>query len=171
MKIISLTAQALSAEGFKPFGDVIEADFQSEKHFSINGGLIERFNDLADVDVAQHGGHPLINLAICNHATEFPYKIPLMERHPLGSQAFIPMDDTPMIIAVAPAGDTIIPESIQAFISNGQQGINYRPGIWHMPMSPLKIGIKMLMIDRGGPGHNCDESPLNDVEVIIKAEF
>jgi len=79
---------------FAPFGDVIEADPKSENHFSINGGLIERFNDLATVDVGTENGRTLINIAICNKATTFPYIIPFLERHPLGSQAFIPMDDT-----------------------------------------------------------------------------
>ena len=170
MKHITLTAQALTAKGFAAYGDVIEADPTSEKHFSINGGLIERFNDLAHVDVTTESGRPLINLAICNHATQFPYQVPLLERHPLGSQAFIPMDDTPMIVVVAPAGDTIVPEKIEAFITNGEQGINYHKGVWHMPMSPLKAGIKMLMIDRGGPGHNCDERALTDVEIMVHIE-
>ncbi|RVU86595.1 ureidoglycolate lyase [Leucothrix sargassi] len=168
---IELIAEPLTAEGFAPFGNVIEADPESENHFSINGGLIERFNDLATIDVNDEGGRPLINIAICNKATQLPYSIAFLERHPLGSQAFIPMDDTPMIVAVAPAKDEIDPSEIRAFISNGKQGINYHKSIWHMPMTPLADGIKMLMIDRGGEGNNYEEFHFPDVDLVLNAEL
>jgi len=164
---IHLTAEPLTAEAFAPFGEVIEADPNSDNHFSINGGLIERFNDLATVDVATENGRTLINIAICNKATPLPYHIMFMERHPLGSQAFIPMDKTPMIVAVAPAKDHIEPSDIRAFISNGNQGINYHKNIWHMPMAPLADGIKMLMIDRGGEGDNYEEFHFSDEDVFL----
>lgn len=164
---IHLIAEPLTAEGFVPFGDVIEADPSSENHFSINGGLIERFNDLATIDVTPEGGRPLVNIAICNKATSLPYHIVFLERHPLGSQAFIPMDDTPMIVAVAPAQDHIEPSDIRAFITNGKQGINYNRSVWHMPMAPLADGIKMLMIDRGGEGNNYEEFHFPEVDIHL----
>lgn len=166
-KQIHLTAEPLTAEAFAPFGEVIEADPNSDNHFSINGGLIERFNDLATVDVGTENGRTLINIAICNKASPLPYHIKFLERHPLGSQAFIPMDETPMIVAVAPAKDHIEPSDIRAFITNGKQGTNYHKNIWHMPMAPLADGIKLLMIDRGGEGENYEEFHFPEVDVFL----
>lgn len=164
---IKLITEPLTAEAFAPFGNVIEADLNSGQHFSINAGAVERFNDLAQVNVCAQSGLPLISLAICNHATTLPFHIAFLERHPLGSQAFIPMCDTPMIIAVAPATDKVNPADIRAFMTNGQQGINYHPSIWHMPMAPLKNNIKMIIIDRGGEGNNYEEFHFPNYQINI----
>lgn len=164
---IELVAEPLTANSFAPFGDVIEADPSSEGHFSINDGAIERFNDLANIQNLSKDGRTLINIAICNRATPLPYHITFLERHPLGSQAFIPLCETPMIIAVAPPLDHIDPADIRAFISNGQQGINYHPNVWHMPMAPLKDNIKMIMIDSGNQEGNYEEFRFTDYKITL----
>jgi len=169
-KIINIKAEALTAESFLPFGDVIEADTSSANHFSINDGAIERFNDLAHIDTGAEGGRTLVNIAICNYETTLPFSISLMERHPLSSQAFIPLDNTPMIVAVAQAKEDLVPSDISAFITNGYQGINYHKDVWHMPMTPLKKGIRLLMIDRGDGGGNYAEHIFTEHEVFIHAD-
>ena len=140
---VQLEAHPLSREAFAPFGDVIETD--GARHFSINAGAIERFHDLATVDVGtEEGGRPLISIAQCNQASELPYEVPFVERHPLGSQAFIPLDDTPLLVVVAPPGEEVKAGEVRAFISNGRQGVNYRPGTWHIPLISVKEEINKL---------------------------
>lgn len=171
IQTIELVAEPLTAKSFAPYGDVIEADPKQDGHFSINGGAIERFNDLANIQSLTKNGKTLVNIAICNRATALPYHITFLERHPLGSQAFIPMCDTPMIIAVAPPLDHINVSDIHAFITNGQQGINYYPNVWHMPMAPLKDNIKMIMIDSGNEDGNYEEFRFSDHRITLDADI
>lgn len=166
MATLNLIASPLTREEFAPYGDVIETE--GAKHFSINAGAIERFHDLAGVDVgAEEQGRALISIAHCNEPSALPYRVPFVERHPLGSQAFIPTDDTPLVVVVAPAGKTVDPHDLRAFISNGRQGINYHRGVWHIPLISLREGQQMLIVDRGGPGQNCDELYFEDAEIIV----
>lgn len=81
----------------------------------------------------------------------------MVERHPLGSQAFIPMQDTPWLVVVADAGENPLPGSLRAFRASGRQGVNYRRGVWHHPILVLKPDQDFLVVDRAGPGENCDE--------------
>ncbi len=166
MNKVTLKLQPLSAELFSPFGDVIEVS--GADHFSINAGTIERYHDLAEVDLGPGDeGRALISIAKCNSVSHLPYCLPLLERHPLGSQAFIPTDDTPLVIAVAPVGESVNISEIQAFISNGSQGINYKRGVWHMPLITLNKHQQLIIVDRGGSGNNCDEFCFENVEVQL----
>ena len=123
METLQIRAKPLTREAFAAFGDVIETE--GARHFSINAGAIERFDDLATVDVdAEGGGRPLVSIARCNRVSALPYEIPLLERHPLGSQAFIPLDDAPLVVVVAPPGEAVAPGEVRAFVSNGEQGVN-----------------------------------------------
>ena len=162
---LDLRLEALTKEAFTPFGDVVE--IADVRHFSINQGSVERYHDLANLDVLEEGGRPLVSIVCCNDLASLPYTLPLMERHPLASQSFIPMDETPMVVAVAEPGDDLRPQNIRAFISNGQQGVNYARGVWHMPMIFLKETQRMLVIDRGGNGHNLDEHTFDDWEIVL----
>jgi ureidoglycolate lyase len=83
--------------------------------------------------------------------------VKLVERHPAGSQAFIPLGDVVMCVVVAPAGEAVAPDDLCAFVSNGRQGVNYRRGTWHMPLVAFERGQRLIVIDRGGPGDNCEE--------------
>lgn len=144
----------LSRAAFAPFGDVIETP--GAKSFPINAGMVERFHDLARVETVD-GGHPLISIFRGQ-----PYALPLavrhVERHPLGSQAFFPVGgDTRYAVIVAPPGDTVRPEDLRAFVAAPGQGVNYRPGIWHHVLLTLEQPADFIVVDRGGPGDNCDE--------------
>ena len=86
-----------------------------------------------------------------------PLQISLMERHPLSSQAFVPVDGQRYIVVVAPAGDAPKPESLRAFVATGDQGINYRRGVWHHPMIALDRVCEFVEVHRAGPETNCDE--------------
>ena len=165
MQQINIQVAPLTADAFKAFGDVIE--IEGAQHFPINQGTVERYNDLASVQIGGEEGRPLISIVTCNEWFTLPHKLPFLERHPLGSQAFIPMGNTPIVIAVAEAGESPHPEQIKAFISNGYQGINYHTNVWHMPMLFLEKDQRMVVVDRGGEGNNCDEFPFPEHEIII----
>ena len=84
---------------------------------------------------------------------KFPMKIDMMEKHPLGSQAFVPMNETKFLVFVAPKGKKPDTKKIKSFIVPKQTGINYKPGIWHFPLISTK-NMHFLVIDRKGIGNN-----------------
>jgi ureidoglycolate lyase len=159
-----LAVEPLTRGAFAPFGDVIESEGRA--HYPINAGTAERYNDLATVDVGASGGRPLISLCRAQ-PVDLPLTLRLMERHPLSSQAFIPLSNTPFLVVVAPAGELGI-ESIRAFRSNGRQGINYRAGTWHHPLIALERISDFLVVDRGGQGDNCDEVPIAKRGIVVE---
>ncbi|MDC2859446.1 MULTISPECIES: ureidoglycolate lyase [unclassified Delftia] len=161
---LRLRAQPLTAEAFAEFGEVI--DSAGHTPLLINDGMTERYHALARVDTGGSEGHALINLF---HAR--PYALPLqltsMERHPLGSQAFMPLDAQPFIVVVAPLGEQVAPGDLRAFITNGRQGVNYRRGVWHHSLIALNAPARFIVVDRGGPGDNCDVVPIGDAEGVV----
>ncbi|MCY1176174.1 Ureidoglycolate lyase [compost metagenome] len=84
----------------------------------------------------------------------------MMERHPLASQAFVPLSGRAYLVVVAPAGPAPQVEDLRVFLARGDQGVNYAPGVWHHPLLALDEVSDFLVIDRGGPGDNCDEVKL-----------
>ena len=161
---MKISIAPLTAGGFAAYGDVIETE--GRDHYPINAGMAERYSGLAKVDVAAAGGRPLISLCRARPIT-LPLSLRLMERHPLSSQAFIPLSRSPFLIVVAPAGETLRSEDIRAFRSNGRQGINYRAGTWHHPLLALDETTEFLIVDRGGDGRNCDEIPIDDRGIVV----
>ena len=153
-----LQIETLTREAFAPFGDVIQ--LEGAHHYPINLGTTERFHDLAKVDVADEGGRPLINV-FRGQPRELPFEIRMMERHPFGSQTFIPMEDSPYLIVVALPGPLVF-ENFRAFITKGWQGINYARNTWHHPLLALGKVSDFIVIDRGGPGNNCIEESLTE---------
>ncbi len=154
--MITLPVEALTAVAFAPFGDVIEA--RDETAFSVNDGQAQRFHDLARVEVGAEG-QTLVSI-FRSAPCAFPLALHKVERHPLGSQAFIPLGVHPFLIVVAATAATDVPTRPRAFLSNGRQGVNYRPGLWHHALVALDVSTDFLVIDRGGPGANCDVAAL-----------
>jgi ureidoglycolate lyase len=162
---LQLDPAPLSAEAFKQYGDVIQ--IEDAHHFSMNGGKLERYYDLAQINVGtETGGRPVMSIASCNQITEFPLNIPFLERHPHGSQAILPLFKQTMIVVVAPVDDSISLDNIRAFYSNGAQGINFHAGVWHFPIIALERDQAFLIVDRGGPNKNCDEFRFNEADEI-----
>jgi ureidoglycolate lyase len=145
----------LTIEAFEPFGDVIEPD-NAEEIRLINGGTTTRFHDLARVDVSAEGGRTLVNI-FRGKPFALPVEIAMMERHPLGSQAFVPLHDRPFLILVAP-DDGGRPGRPVAFVARGGQGVNYARNTWHHPLIALDVMSDFLVIDRGGEGVNLEEA-------------
>jgi len=164
---ITLRGELLTRKSFAPFGDVIETD--CAEHFSINAGSTERFHDLATVDVLAEGGWPLISIFRGQPVGDFPVRLRLMERHPLGSQAFVPLSPQPFLVVVAGGGGRPAPHSLRAFVSAPGQGVSYHRGTWHHPLLALGEVSDFLVVDRGGPGHNCDEVELDPEQPVFVA--
>jgi ureidoglycolate lyase len=161
---VTLKPLPLTRERFAPFGDVIET--ASERRESMNESRFDRFDDLADVDV---DARVAISIARSRMATVLPYRFDVIERHPLGSQALVPLDPFRFVVVVAPPGQSAETGDLQAFITNGRQGINYRRGTWHMPMIAFEAGQRFLVIDRAGSGPNCDEHVLDEPVLLLEA--
>lgn len=143
----------LTREGFTQFGDVIEVNDQA-KNYSINDGFTQRYHDLANVDVTEKNGRTLINI-FRSTPLEQPVSIKMMERHPLSSQAFIPMGQQPYLVVVAPKGEFDITK-IEVFLASANQGVNYHKGTWHHYCLALHQVSDFIVVDRGGAGENCD---------------
>lgn len=157
MKII---IEPMSADAFAPFGDLLEAKGMPDK--IINQGLCGRFHDRARMDFSD--GRAGISIF---HAEkrDLPLKLDLVERHPDGSQAFVPMSHQPFLVVVA-EDQNGIPQNIRAFLTEAGQVINIHRGVWHGVLTPLYDPGLFAVIDRIGEGPNLEEYWLPD-EVII----
>lgn len=157
MKII---IEPMSADAFAPFGDLLEAKGTPDK--IINQGLCGRFHDRARMDFSD--GRAGISIF---HAEkrDLPLKLDLVERHPDGSQAFVPMSHQPFLVVVA-EDQNGIPQNIRAFLTEAGQVINIHRGVWHGVLTPLYDPGLFAVIDRIGEGPNLEEYWLPD-EVII----
>lgn len=162
----SLAPLPLTSERFAPFGDVI-ATSPPTRH-AMNEARFERFDDLARVNVDHASdGRVAVSIARCRAATALPYRFDMIERHPLGSQAFVPLNGQRFIVVVAPPGESADIDDLRAFVTNGHQGVNYHRGVWHMPLIALEAGQEFLVIDRAGEGANCEELILSERVTLL----
>lgn len=161
---ISLRPEPLTKERFAPYGDVIEASLENPD--AMNAARFQRFDDLCDVDMG--GGDVALSVARCRAPTMLPLRLDMVERHPLGSQAFVPLKPCRMVIVVAPPGEGVEVSELRAFVTNGKQGINYHRGTWHMPLIAFDAGQEFLIVDRGGSESNCETHMLDD-DVMLEA--
>lgn len=150
--MITLRPAPLTKTAFAPFGDVVE--MEGARHYPINQGFAERCNDLAHVDVTAEGGAVNVGIVTAD-PRPLPIVIKLMERHPLGSQIFFPLQDRDWLVLVA--GDLDEAASFRAFRASGRQGINYARNAWHHPLLVFDEGQRFLVVDRKGPGNNLEE--------------
>ncbi|MFZ6691394.1 ureidoglycolate lyase [Undibacterium sp. SXout20W] len=156
----TLTLQTLSREAFAPFGEVIMLD--GARHYPINQGTTERFHALATANTETQNGKTILSV-FRGQPRSLPLAITVMERHPLGSQAFVPTSqnsEDEYLVVVAPPGEFDV-TTMQAFICRGFQGVNYAPGVWHHPLIALHKVSDFIVMDRIGEGFNCDEVALD----------
>ena len=135
---------------FAAYGDLISSN--AIKPMDINAGYAKRFDDLAKINTSKDKGETIVSIFSALKRS-FPMKIDMMEKHPLGSQAFVPIKETIFLSFVAPAGDAPEINKIQSFIIPTKMGINYKPGIWHFPLISTE-DTNFLVIDRKGEGEN-----------------
>lgn len=157
-----LTPEPLTAKAFAPFGSVIEASDEAVK-LDINQGHALRYDRLAEIDVADGGGTGAISLFRARPLAELVLRG--FERHPLGSQTFVPLSGRPYLVAVAPPGD-FDPAGIRLFRAGPHQGVHYRKGVWHHFLLVLEES-DYLVVDRTGPGDNCEEVELAGADEIL----
>ncbi len=151
----TVKARPLTAQAFAPYGDMLET--QGEPDRIINQGFCGRWHDRATLDFGPDGR---AGISIFKAAPrDMPYKLDLLERHPEGSQAFIPMSMTEWLVIVA-TDQGGIPGQITAFIAAPGQGINLHRGTWHGVLTPLHAPGLFAVIDRIGDTANLQECPL-----------
>jgi ureidoglycolate lyase len=160
---VVIKAEPLTAAAFAPFGEVIETAGHTPR--LINAGTAERFDDLAPVDVLANGGRPLISIFKAT-PRPLPFTVTGLERHPLSSQAFYPLDRLPFLVVVADSGRAPWESRIRVFRASGHQGVSYRRNTWHHALLAIGQTCHFLVIDRGGPEENCDEVTVDPPIVV-----
>ena len=140
----------VNKSNFLKFGEVITTEHI--KPIEINNGYAQRFDGIANLDTKDQNGETTISIFSALKRT-FPMKIDMMEKHPLGSQAFIPMKETTFLCLVAPEGEKLDLNKIESFIISPGLGINYKAGTWHFPLISTE-DMNFLVVDRKGSGNN-----------------
>lgn len=162
-----LTPRPLTREAFAPFGPVLE--IPGANHYPINNGMTERHHDLAPVELAGEEARALISI-FRGQPYALPLKLTLVERHPLGSQAFMPLNGKPWLAIVCPDGPGDKPGRPEVFLCRGDQGVSYPRGRWHAVLTPLGEAQDFLVIDRGGAGKNLEEFAFEEPWIIQSLE-
>lgn len=166
----TVSVQPLTQEAFAPFGDVIE--LCKAPDFLINQELCGRHHDLAQLDFSPQMGNGRAGISLFDAVPRrLPYQLEMMERHPLGSQAFLPLHEAPFLIITA-KDDGGHPARPQAFVSAPGQGINFHRNVWHGVLTPLqsdqhRCGL-FAVIDRIGEGNNLQEVWFQEPYLIIQ---
>ena len=156
-------SQPLTREAFMDFGDILSMDEVAP--VMINAGRTKKYAGLSAIRVLDEAQ---ANISIYRSIpVVFPFRVLKLERHPLGSQAFMPLHSRPFPVVVAPTGPAPGTADIRVFLTNGRQGVNLHPGVWHHFQLSLEEESDYLVIDRGGGRENIDECVIND-KVLIR---
>jgi len=148
-----ITIEPLTRATFAPFGQVIELD--GAQHYPINRGMVERYHDLARIELGGPDPRPLLSL-MRGRPYALPLSLDMVERHPLGSQAFYPLSPRPFLVIVA-LDHHGTPQTPRAFRTAPGQGVNLAMNTWHGVLTPLEAESDFLVVDRGGIGNNLEE--------------
>lgn len=149
-----LAVEPLTKSAFRPFGEVIET--KGAKSWPINEGFARRFHDLAGIDVKSGGGRAVLSVFRATRRP-MPLIINMLERHPLGSQAFIPLQQVDWLVVAAEGEAAPDLRTLRCFSARGSQGVSYAINTWHFPVLILVPKQDFLVIDRDGPGDNLEE--------------
>ena len=154
----------ITKQNFSSYGDIISTEDTTP--IDINAGYAKRYDDLANINTSKDNGESIVSIFSAIKRT-FPMKIDMMEKHPLGSQAFIPMKETTFLAFVAPKDETLDLNKIEAFIIPPGIGINYYPGTWHFPLISTE-DMNFLVVDRKGSGDNLVIKNLDKENITLK---
>ncbi|MDT3684999.1 MAG: ureidoglycolate lyase [Pseudorhodoplanes sp.] len=157
----TIDIEPLTRAAFAGFGDVVDAE--GAEWIDINQGFARRVNDLAKIDVTDEGGSVNISLFTAR-ARPRPIAISMMERHPLGTQLFFPLQEAPWLVLVCT--DPADRDSYRAFLATGWQGVNYAKGVWHHPLLVMTDNERFIVVDRAGPGRNLQEIWLDAEQML-----
>jgi ureidoglycolate lyase len=161
---IVIKPKPITKENFSKFGDMITT--KNIKPLEINNGYAKRFDNIAKLDTSNENGETTISIFSALKRS-FPMKIDMMEKHPLGSQAFIPMKETTFLTLVAPEGKKPDLEKIESFIIPNGIGVNYNTGVWHFPLISTE-DMDFLVVDRKGSGDNLIIENLEKEDISLK---
>jgi len=161
---ITINPKPITKENFSKFGDMITT--ANIKPIEINEGYAKRFDGIANLNTSKDNGETTICIFSALKRS-FPMKVDMMEKHPLGSQAFIPMKQTNFLVLVAPEGNKPDLNKIEAFIIPHDIGVNYNPGTWHFPLIATE-DMNFLVVDRKGSGDNLVIEKLDKEEIVLK---
>lgn len=150
----TITAQPLTRKTFAPFGQVLDPD-EWDNHYPINAGKCERYHDMATAEAAGTDARVILSI-FRGTPYPFPLQLTMMERHPYGSQAFMPLSPKPFLLVVA-ADTPDGPGEPQAFVTSGGQGVNYPKNLWHAVLTPIGQPQDFLVVDRAGVEKNLEE--------------
>ena len=164
MSNLIIKPKAINKENFKKFGDMITTD--DIKPLKINDGYAKRYDGIANLDAKKDNGESIISIFSALKRS-FPMKVDMMEKHPLGSQAFIPMKETTFLAFVAPKGTKPDLDKVEAFIIPKGVGVNYNAGIWHFPLIATE-DMDFLVVDRKGEGDNLVLHDLNKENITLE---
>ena len=156
-----VATEPLTRESFAPFGQVIDT---SGAPLWINAGTTARYHDLARIELEGDDARPLISIFRGQPFT-LPFTLALVERHPLGSQAFFPLSGRPFLVVVVPDNGGI-PGTPRAFLTRPHQGVNIALNVWHGTLTPLEAASDFLVVDRGGGGSNLEEHRFDEPVII-----
>ena len=154
----------ITKENFAKYGDMIST--KDIKPLEINNGYAKRYDGIANLNTSSDNGETTISI-FSALKRNFPMKIDMMEKHPLGSQAFIPMKETTFLTFVAPEGEKPNLEKVECFIVPKGKGVNYKAGVWHFPLISTE-DMDFLVVDRKGSGDNLIIENLENEEIILK---
>lgn len=160
----TIVIEPLTAEAYASFGQVIQ--IEGAQHYPINGGMTERYHDLAKVELSGVHPRPLVSIAR-GQPYQLPLTLKMVERHPLGSQAFYPLSGRPFLSIVAPDQGGV-PGTPRAFLAGPGQGINMAMNCWHAVLTPLEAVSDFLIIDRGGEGNNLEEYHFGEPYLVVE---
>ena len=164
MTNLSIKPKPITKDNFKKFGDMITTE--DINPIEINNGYAKRYDGIAKLDTKKENGESTICIFSALKRS-FPMKVDMMEKHPLGSQAFIPMKETTFLVFVAPNDERLDLNKIEAFIIPPGIGINYNPGTWHFPLISTE-DMNFLVVDRKGSGDNLVIQNLDKENIILK---
>ena len=154
----------ITKENFAKYGDMIST--KDIKPLEINNGYAKRYDGIANLNTSSDNGETTISI-FSALKRNFPMKIDMMEKHPLGSQAFIPMKETTFLVFVAPKEEKLDLNKIEAFIIPPGIGVNYSPGTWHFPLISTE-DMNFLVVDRKGSGDNLVIENLEKENITLK---
>ena len=154
----------ITKENFSKFGDMITTE--NIKPLEINNGYAKRFDGIATIDTSNKNGETTISIFSALKRS-FPMEIDMMEKHPLGSQAFIPMKETIFLTLVAPVGEKPEIDKIESFIIPKGKGVNYKAGVWHFPLIATE-DMDFLVVDRIGSGENLIIENLVQEKILLE---
>lgn len=160
----TIVIEPLTPEAFAPFGQVIQ--IEGAQHYPINAGMTERYHDLAKVELAGVHARPLISI-FRGQPYNLPLPLKLVERHPLGSQAFYPLSDLPFLVTVAEDAHGT-PARLRCFLTAPRQGVNIAMNTWHGVLTPLEQVCDFLVVDRGGDGNNLEEFVFDQPPLLVR---